>query len=108
MVLNELNAAGVPAYGQEENSGGLVTAMPPNPTQGPGISWVIRVAEPAGEDAKRIIEGLPVDAKQEPNVWHFGPVNRTKRGIQILAAIFLIALFASLIDDVLRWLSALR
>jgi len=108
MVLNELNSAGVPAYGQEENSGGLVTAMPPTPTQGPGISWVIRVPEPAAADAKRIIEGLPVDAKQEPGVWHFGPNKRTKRGIQILAAIFLIVLFASLIDDVLRWLSALR
>lgn len=107
MVLNELTSAGVPAYGQEENSGGLVTAMPPTPTQGPGISWVIRVPEPAAKDAKRIIESLPVDAEQEPSVWHFGPNKGTKRGVQVIAAIFLIVLFASLIDDVVRRLSAL-
>ena len=108
MVLNELNSAGVPAFGQEENSGGLVTAMPPTPTQSPGVSWVIRVPEPAAEDAKRVIQDLPVDAEQEPGVWHFGPDKRTKRVLQVVAAIFLTVLAVSLIDDVLGWLSALR
>lgn len=101
MVLNELGSAGVPAYGQEENSGGLVTAMPPTPTQGPGVTWVIRVPEPAVEDAKRVIESLPVDAEQEPGVWHFGPDKRTKRGIQVLAALLLIVIVVSLIGNVL-------
>jgi hypothetical protein len=108
MVLNELNSAGVPACGQEENSGGLVTAMPATPTQGPGVSWVIRVPEPAVEKAKRIIQGLPVDAEQEPGVWHFGPEKRTKRGLQIIAAVLLTVLAVSVIDDVVGWLSALR
>ena len=108
MVLNELNAAGVPAYGQEESSGGLVTAMPPTPTQGPGVSWVVRVPEPAAEDARQIIRDLPIDAEQEPGVWHFGPDKRIRRGLQVLAAIFLVALVVGLIDDVLGWLSALR
>ena len=108
MVLNELNAAGVPAYGQEESSGGLVTAMPTTPTQGPGVTWVVRVPEPAAENAKRIIQSLPVDAEQEPGVWHFGPDKRTKRGLQVLAAVFLVAFVVGLINDVLRWLSALR
>lgn len=101
MVLNELRSAGVPAYGQEENSGGLVTAMPPTPTQGPGITWVVRVPEPAAESAKRIIQNLPVDIEQEPGVWHFGPDKRVKKGLQVIAAIFLIAIAVSLIDDLL-------
>lgn len=108
MVLNELSSAGVPAYGQEENSGGLVTAMPTTPTQGPGVTWVVRVPEPAAENARRIIQNLPVDAEQRPGVWHFGPDKRAKRGLQVLAAIFLIVIVVSLIDDVLGWLSALR
>lgn len=108
MVLNELNSAGVPAYGQEESSGGLVTSMPATPTQGPGVTWVVRVPEPAVENANRIIQSLPVDAEQEPGVWHFGTDKRSKRGLQILAAIFLIVIVVSLIDDVLGWLSALR
>ena len=107
MVLNELGSAGVPAYGQEENSGDLVTAMPTTPTQGPGVTWVVRVPEPAAENAKRIIQSLPVDAEQEPGVWHFGPDKRTKRSLQVLAAIFLIVIVVSLLDDVLGWLSAL-
>jgi len=105
MVLNELKSAGVPAYGQEESSSGLVTAMPPTPTQGPGVSWVIRVPEPAAEDAKRIVQGLPVDAEQEPGVWHFGPDKRTKRFLQIIAVIFLALIIASLVGDLIRWLS---
>ena len=108
MVLNELNSAGVLAYGQEENSGGLVTAMPPTPTQGPGVTWVVRVPEPAVENAKRIIQGLPVDAEQEPGVWHFGPDKRTKRGLQVIAVIFLTVLAVSVIDDIVGWLSALQ
>lgn len=108
MVLNELKSAGVPAYGQEENSGGLVTAMPPTPTQGPGIFWVVRVPEPAAKDAERIIQSLPVDASQEPGVWHFGPDKRTKRALQVLAAIFLAALVVGFIDDIFGWLFALR
>lgn len=108
MVLNELNSAGVPAYGQEENSGGLVTAMPTTPTQGPGVTWVVRVPEPAVENAKRIIQGLPVDAEQEPGVWHFGPDKWTKRGLQVIAVIFLTVLAVSVIDDIVGWLSALQ
>lgn len=107
MVLSELEAAGVPVYGQEENSGGLVTAMPSTPTQGPGVSWVIRVPEPAAEDAKQLIRELPVDAEQVPDVWHYGPNKRTKRVLQVFAAIFLVVLVASLVGDVLEWLSAL-
>ena len=104
MVLNELKAAGVPAWGQEESATGLVTAMPTSPSQAPSVAFIVRVPEPAAEDARRIIESLPIAADQRPGVWHTGPDRKTKRALQIVVLIFFVLLFVSWIDDVVRWI----
>ena len=106
MVLNELEAAGVPAYGQEENAGGLVTAMPPTPVQAPGIAWVIKVPEVAVGDARQVIQSLPIEPDQQPGVYHFGPTAQTRRWIQIIAAAFLLAFVASFATDIVRFIEA--
>lgn len=88
MVLNELQQKGIPAYGQEE-SGGVVFAMPTTPTPGPDVTWIVQVPEPAVEDANRIIANLPVDSDQSPGAWHFGPSPGGRKAFRAWAFIVL-------------------
>ena len=104
MVLNELKAAGVPAYGQQE-VGGIVTAMQATPLPGPDVMWIVRVPEPAAEDARGIIRQLPVDSEQSPGIWHFGPGKSHRKLIWTIAVIFLAMAFFGLIGDIVELFS---
>jgi hypothetical protein len=102
MVLDELRDKGFPAYGQEE-AGGAVFAMPLTPTPGPGVTWIVRVPEPAVDDAKQIIDSLPVDSKQLPDVWHFGPTPFGRKVFRVWAFIALFIIAVWLLFEVFKY-----
>jgi len=69
LVLDALKEQGIPVFGQQLSSSGMVTALPQSPVPFPGRSWVAKVPRVAIADARAVIAQLPlvVDAgEQEP------------------------------------------
>lgn len=71
MVLNELDAAGVPTFTQHQTSSGLRLATPATLTGDAGSWWTIGVPESLTDQANEIILRLPFDQKLDPEVWDF-------------------------------------
>jgi len=79
MAKNELENAGVPFFVQQDSSSGLTLAMPLAPTMGPGIWYSVHVPQEFTAEAERVLEALPFETKTNPDVWDFGPTDKTKR-----------------------------
>lgn len=93
LAASVLEEAGVPHFRREQSSGGLTFAMPAAPSVGPGNWWVILVPEEAAEEARSILEQLPLDADNEPGVWDFAPSPQAKSFFKSWA-FFTLLLFA--------------
>ncbi len=78
LAASTLEEAGIPHYRQEEDSSGVSFAMPLAPSAGPGTWWVIHVPEARAEEARSILEQLPVTIQESPGVWDFGPTEKAK------------------------------
>ncbi len=79
MAANALKDNGIPFYKEQETSSGLRLAMPFQSTMGPGTFFSILVPEKAIDDAKSILNELPIDLTTDPDVWHFSPNKKAKR-----------------------------
>jgi len=101
MASNTLRENDIPFHLQEETSGGLKVAMPVRPSPGPGIWWSIHVPEEKANEAKQILSELPMEVDTDPDIWHFGPTERKKRGWKVFAAIMLLLFLAWLVKSVL-------
>lgn len=106
MVLNELKAAGIPVFPYEEG-GGLKTVMPQTPVAGPDTYWVINVPQVAAEDARAIINSLPVDAGNNPGPWHFQPGKVVEKRWRLFNLVWIAALLFMLLHSVLQELGLL-
>ena len=71
MVRNELTAASIPVFSQEQTSAGLRLATPATLSGGPGTWWNISVPDEYEEQAHQIISALPCGEKLDPEVWDF-------------------------------------
>jgi len=83
MASEALKEKNIPFYRQSESSSGIRTAMPAQPTMGPGTWYSILVPEIAVEDAKAILAELPFEVGTNPDIWHFGPDEKVKKGWKI-------------------------
>jgi hypothetical protein len=90
MAANSLRENEIPFYRQQETSGGLRLAMPFQPAMGPGTWYSILVPEEVVDEARRILNELPIEVNNNPDVWHFGPSEKVKRGWSIYIWISLI------------------
>jgi hypothetical protein len=79
MATEALKENNIPFYRQSESSSGLRTAMPAQPTMGPGTWYSILVPEIAVEDAKAILAELPFEIGTNPDIWHFRPDEKVKK-----------------------------
>ncbi len=61
MIKSVFKDAGIPFFYKEENMSGLPFGLPLTPLSGPGISFTLLVPEAALEDARSIIDSLPVE-----------------------------------------------
>lgn len=103
MAANSLKENAIPFYKQMENSSGLRLAMPFQPAMGPGTYYNILVPRPFTDEAKRILEELPIDVTTEPDIWHFGASEKVKRGWKIYIWFCLIlGLFVFLFDIIAK------
>ena len=102
MAASALETAGVPHFRQEQSSSGLSFAMPAAPSAGPGILWVVRVPEAVAEQARSVLEELPIPIEESPGVWDFSPTERAKSlhrsWALALLILFTAAFFAGLIS----------
>ena len=101
MASNALRENDITFHLQEETSGGLKVAMPLRPTPGPGVWWSIHVPEEKANEAKQILSELPMEVSTDPDIWHFGPAERIKRGWKVFAVILLLLFLAWLVKSVL-------
>ena len=79
MAANALKDKGVPFYKEQETSSGLRLAMPFQSTMGPGTFFSILVPEKALDNARNILNELPIDVTTDPDLWHFSPNKKAKR-----------------------------
>ncbi len=79
MAANALLDNGIPFYKEQETCSGLRLAMPFQSSMGPGAYYSILVPEQAIDDAKNILNELPIDLTTEPDIWHFSPNEKAKR-----------------------------
>lgn len=66
MVKSAFKDAGIPFFYREVNLSGLPLGLPLTPLSGPGISHSLLVPEAAFEDAREIIDTLPVEQTDDP------------------------------------------
>ena len=71
LVLNQLDAEGIPTFTQNQTSSGLRLATPATLTGDAGSWWTIGVPEEYIDQAKEIISELPCDQITDPEVWDF-------------------------------------
>jgi len=82
LACNTLKESGVPHYRQEETVSGLKTAMV-TPAMGPGIYYNVLVPKQCINEAKELLNELPIDLTTDPDIWHFGTTEREKKGWKI-------------------------
>ncbi|MCG8609288.1 MAG: hypothetical protein MI864_02015 [Pseudomonadales bacterium] len=80
IAINALKDNDIPHFRQMETSSGLRLAMPFQPAMGPGTYYNILVPQRFAEKAKEILEELPIDVTTEPEIWHFGASEKSKKG----------------------------
>lgn len=68
-----------------ETSSGLRLAMPFQPAMVPGIYYNIFVPTTLSEEAKQILNNLPIDVTIAPDIWRFGTDDNAKKGWKIFA-----------------------
>ncbi len=102
IAANALKESGIPFYKQMETSSGLRLAMPFQPAMGPGTYYNILVPSKFADKARKLLEELPIDVVTEPDIWHFGASEKTKRGwklyIWLILAFTLFAFIANIIQ----------
>jgi hypothetical protein len=89
LAANTLTENGIPFYKQMETVTGLKLAMPFQPAMGPGTYYNILVPEKFSEEAIQILNGLPIDVTDNPDIFHFGASEKQKAGWKIYAWIIL-------------------
>jgi hypothetical protein len=104
MAANALSEHGIPYFKQEESVSGLKLAMPFQPSMGPGTYFNIMVPDQFIEEAKSILENLPIDLTTNPDLFHFGAGDTAKKRWRIVAWFFLVLnlvfLVATIIDSI--------
>jgi hypothetical protein len=80
ITINALKENDIPHFKQMETSSGLRLAMPFQPAMGPGTYYNILVPKQFAEKAKEILKELPIDVTTEPEIWHFGASEKSKKG----------------------------
>lgn len=88
MACNALEEAGIPFLKQEEDYCGVKEAYY-QPVMGPGIFFNLSVATHIKEEAIKIISELPIELSPEPDFWHYGSNEKSKRNWKIYALIVL-------------------
>ena len=83
IASNALKDREIPFYKQLETSSGLRLAMPFQPSMGPGTWYNILVHPKYVDEARKILNDLPIDSSNDPDIWHFGPKERIKRAWKI-------------------------
>lgn len=107
LAASTLEEAGVPYYRQEQSSSGAVFEMPAAPTPGPGTWWVVRVPTAVAEEARFVLEQLPLGLDDSPGVWDFGPTPEAKSFFKSWAFATLLFLAAGLLGGLLSLLRKL-
>ena len=97
IASNALKERKIPFYKQLETSSGLRLAMPFQPSMGPGTWYNILVHPEYADEARTIINDLPIDSSNDPDVWHFGPNIRIKKAWKIFIWFILVIGFLYLI-----------
>ncbi len=92
LAASTLEEAGIPHYRREEDSSGVSLAMPLSPSAGPGTWWVIHVPEARAEEARSILEQLPIRVQESPGVWDFGPTDKARSFFRGWAFAYLVLL----------------
>ena len=102
-VTGALKDAGIPHFTRGETSGGLSTAMPGFPVEGPGSWWKVIVPAPAAADAKSVIATMPFAEKANPGVWDCQPPPKVQLGWKIyIGGILLLLLIGTLCALILK------
>jgi len=78
LVASELKKQKVPFYQEEQTSAGLRLAKPVMPNMAPGVWWVIFSPEVSAEQAKSIINNLPIEVSDSLGVWHYNSCRQSK------------------------------
>ena len=92
MAREKLKEAEIPHFVQEETLSGIRTAFLATPASGVGITWKLMVPEIAVNEAKEILEQLPIDLNKNPGFWDFTTNKNVIKGTKIYAWIILILL----------------
>jgi hypothetical protein len=89
-VTNAFRDREIPYYRQEQLASGLRLAFPAWPAPGPGVWWAVYVPEQTAEEARKLLSELPIAVTTEPDIWHFGPSERVKKGWRLAIWIILL------------------
>ena len=94
MAANALTENDIPFFKQQENVSGLKLAMPFQPAMGPGTFYNILVPEQYFDEAKKIMEAIPIDLTEEPDLFHFTTDEKSKKRWKVFVWFILaVALF---------------
>lgn len=95
MAADELERSGIPCEKIQEDIGGLQTAQTASPQAGIGLQFIVRVPREMQEEARAIIERLPVS--NSPAFGLPGMGGAARSGVKALAWSGLIVFAVSLL-----------
>lgn len=84
MACEALRKAGIPFIRQEEGISGIQDGFV-LPAMGPGNYFILLVPEQLEQAAVRIISELPIEITLDPDFWHYGANERSRRWWKIFA-----------------------
>jgi len=100
---NALKEQKIPFHKQLETSSGVKLAMPFQPSMGPGKWYNILVHPDFADEARAILNSLPINTSTDPCIWDFGPDTKVKKLWKIIIWIILslgvIFLILGLVQD---------
>lgn len=88
MACNALGEAGIPYVKQEESYTGIKTGYVQR-VMGPGCFFNLLVPATQKEQATKVISELPIEVTTEPDIWHYGANEKSKRNWKTYALIVL-------------------
>ncbi len=88
MACDALREAGIPFVKQEESVTGIKDGYV-QPSMGPGSFFNLLVPKQFKGKAVQVISELPIELTLEPDFWHYGADERSKRWWKIFAMVVL-------------------
>lgn len=79
MARDALSQVKIPHFVREETLSGVISAFQATPAPGIGVTWCLMVPDTIIEDARIVLDELPIDLNKNPGYWDFTSDSKSKK-----------------------------